>query len=346
MPLPIETECIVRNNDVNNGPAADPEKFPVYTWEGHSRQSGGNWKISVPLTVVSRTLPELPIGRPAGRKRKKPPPRITLGKPVPPEPPIIMGGGVPIQGLTAGSRVDTETKKRSDEYKLLRSQPLPTQERHEYTAYPEDVQPGQNLRRKHPSDSAEIRDELIYHSYLSLSWQYLGLQDHILDCINNLESICIAHHLPEEMLEQSLYSNTKNPQKRRRSMRFSSALRHRMEAFVSHGKIAFLIGNLRAVAMQIEVITGEALSENEIHELENFQASEELAALDRGLPVLYLYPFNNIYEMERAEEHSGGPNRHHKGISYAQPLRELRCLLQPKPLQQKLEGYADPSLYL
>ncbi|MEM9424086.1 MAG: hypothetical protein AAF975_04780, partial [Spirochaetota bacterium] len=127
---------------------------------------------------------------------------------------------------------------------------------------------------------------------------------------------------------------------------FGSALRHRMEAFISQGKIAFLLGNLRAVARQTEDF--DPLSETEIHELESFQAFEELAALDRGLPVLYLYPFNNIYEMEWAEEQLDSPmqarNIHNKNIRYSQP--ELSCLLEPGPLQQKLECHATPSFHL
>ncbi len=349
MPLPTETECIVRQSQVYTGPTTDSEKFLVYTWEGHSRPGGGNWKITVPLTVVSRTSLDLPAELLIPRKYKHLPPRITLGKPVPPVPPIIMGGGVPILGLTASSKVDQKTKKRSDEYKLLRSQQLPTPERHEYKAYPGDVHPGQNTRRKSLLSIEDVQGKVIYHSYLSLSWQYLGLQGRVLDCLNNLELICIAHYLPGGMLKPPLYPIADSTRKKRANMRFSNVLRHRVEAFVSQGKIAFLLGNLRAVAMQLELMTGEAVSENEIHELENFQAFEELAASDRGLPVLYLYPFNNIYEMERATERQRqekvGHNVHSQEISYVQPLGELRCLLQPGPLQQKLENHADPALY-
>ena len=144
----------------------------------------------------------------------------------------------------------------------------------------------------------------------------------------------------------------KTRQKKRQTMRFSSALRHRMEIFVSQGSVALLLGNLRAVAMQIEITMNRTLSENEIHELENFQAFEELAALDRGLSVLYLYPFHNIYEMERVEEKRAGNsskykhNVHAKELSYSQPLREQRCLLQPGPLQKQLQKYAHPALSL
>ncbi len=337
MPLTSQTECIVRDNHIYSGFSDDPSKFLIYVWEGHSQLHGGNLKISMPLTVVSRTPLELGL---TTDPHTKLPPRITLGKPIPPEPPIIMGGGVPIIGLTASSKVDPKTQKRSDEYKFLRSQALPAQERHEYKAYPEDILPGKNTRHKRLQE----RDQTIYHSYLSLSWQYLGLQERILDCLNNLESICIAHCIPSDMLQQSLYKGSQN-------MRFSSALRHRMETFISQGRVSLLMGNLKAVATQIEVITGQALSENEIHELERFQSFEELASLDRGLPVLYLYPFNNIYELEKAElsnnnetkysQNTGGP-----ASDAQQPLPQFRCLLQPGPLQQKLENYTDSSLYL
>ncbi len=350
MPLPIETECIVRDGDIFSGTTTDPDKFWIYSWEGHSQPGRGNWKIAVPLTVVSSTPGMILANVSEDLKRRKRLPRITLGKPLPPEPPVIMGGGVPVLGLTASSKVDPETKKRSDEYKLLRSQPLPSQERHEYKSYPEDVRPGQNLRHKR-SHSPGIMgrasgEQPVYHSYLALSWQYMGLQAHVLDCLNHLESVCVAHYLPAEMLAQSLAPGTDKPQKKPRNMRFGSSLRHRMEAFISQGRIAFLMGNVRAVAMQLELITGQGLGESEVHELEKFQAFEELAALDRGLPVLYLYPFHNIYEMERAGELHSGPNVHNRDITYVAPLRELRCLLQPGPLQRQLECHAHPSLYL
>ena len=340
MPLTSQTECIVRNNHIYNGFSDNPSKFLIYVWEGHSQINGGNVKISMPLTVVSRT--PLELGLTIADPHRKLPPRITLGKPIPPEPPIIMGGGVPIIGLTASSKIDPTTQKRSDEYKFLRSQALPAQERHEYQAYPEDILPGKTTHRKR----LEERNETIYHSYLSLSWQYLGLQERILDCLNNLESVCIAHYLPNDMLQQSLYTGS---QKKRQNMRFSSALRHRMETFISQGRVSFLMGNLKAVALQIEATTGEALSKNEIIELERFQSFEEIASLDRGLPVLYLYPFNNIYELERAESnHESEQGYHHnkasnKSSNESQPIQQLRCLLEPGPLQQKLENHTDCS---
>ena len=346
MPLPVETESRIRKGYVDTDPVADLNKFLIYAWEGQPKEGGGNWKITMPLSVVSRTPFQLRLsgnraegtektdnGEP--QRKEDLPPRITLGKPIPPEPPIVMGGGVPIEGLSAGSRIDPETKKRSDEYQLLRSQPLPAQERHEYQAYP------QNCER--------TSDLPIYHSYLALSWLYLGLKEQLLSCLNYLDLVCVAHHLPEELLMESLpfgnplgnSNSSSNPS--RKEVRLGSAFRHRVEAFISQGRVAFLVGNLRAVALQIEWFTGVPLSENEIRELETFQTFEELAALDRGLPVLYLYPFANIYEMERAEELHGNSNPHSKEI--VQPLRELRCLLEPGPLQKKLEQHADPSLH-
>lgn len=340
MPLPIETEATIRNGLIDTGLAADLKKFLIYVWEGQPKERGGNWKIPMPLSVVSRTPSRLRLPKreernhrePSGAKTEDLPPRITLGKPIPPEPPIVMGGGVPIEGLSASSRVDTETKQRSDEYQLLRSQPLPAQERYEYQAYPEDIKLGRGKRSTEENSP-------IYHSYLGLSWQYLGLKDELLGCLNYLDLVCVAHYLPEELLHEARPARNS----RRREVRFGSALRHRVEVFISQGRIAFLVGNLHTVARQIELITGEPLSENEIRELETFQTFEELAALDRGLPVLYLYPFYNIYEMERAEGLDSSAAPHSKEA--AQPLSELHCLLQPGPLQRKLEQYADPSLH-
>ena len=334
MPLPVETEAAIRKGFIDTDLATDLKKFLIYAWEGQPKVRGGNWKITMPLSVVSRTPSRLLLPKTdnhseaSGTDKEYLPPRITLGKPVPPEPPIIMGGGVPIEGLSASSRVDTETKKRSDEYRLLRSQPLPAQERHEYQAYPEDIKLGQGRH-------SDAEDLPIYHSYLGLSWQYLGLKEELLSCLNYLDMVCVAHYLPEELLNE--FQPSRNS--RRREMRFGSALRHRVEAFISQGRIAFLIGNLYAVARQIELLTEASLSENEIRELETFQAFEELAALDRGLPVLYLYPFHNIYEMERTEDNMS--NLHSKEVTQC----ELRCLLQPGPLQKKLEQHADPSLH-
>ena len=141
MPLTSETEFIAQHSNIRTEPTTDPEKFLIYAWEGRSQKAGGNWKITVPLTVISKIPLQLPSELITSRKSKKLPPRITLGKPVPPEPPVVMGGGVPVLGLTASSKVDPKTRKRSDEYKLLRSQPLPAQERHEYKTYPEDIRP-------------------------------------------------------------------------------------------------------------------------------------------------------------------------------------------------------------
>ena len=332
MPLPVETESTIRNGFIDKDLAADLKKFLIYAWEGQPKERGGNWKIAMPLSVVSRTPFRLSLPNANNRSetpdKENLPPRITLGKPVPPEPPIVMGGGVPIEGLSASSKVDIETKKRSDEYQLLRSQPLPAQERHEYQAYPEDITLGQGRRRFED-------DPPIYHSYLGLSWQYLGLKDELLSCLNYLDLVCVAHCLPEDLLNKS------RPNTRRREIRFGSALRYRVEKFISQGRIAFLVGNLRAVARQVELLTGgEPLSENEICELESFQTFEEMAALDRGLPTLHLYPFHNIYEMENAEEDKSPQHK-----EAMQPLPELRCLLQPGPLQNKLQQHANPSLH-